>query len=72
MTMKTFATIVEDVQSLSFEEMNELDTLLEKFKIEKRREEIANNHKQAIIDNLDGKLKSFKSPSAAVDYLRGL
>jgi len=69
--MKSFATIVQDVHSLSLDKMDELDTLLEKFKIEKRREEIVKNHNQALKDNEEGKLKSYNTVNA-INYLRDL
>lgn len=53
----SFTAIVEEVQKLSTEEKEELHTLLEKYLIEARREEIHQNYRDSKKRAQRGKLK---------------
>ena len=44
----SFAEVVEEVKSLSTEEKLELQTLIEKYLLEERRQEIYENHQASL------------------------
>jgi hypothetical protein len=67
--MKTFATIVEEVKNLSFEEKEELSTVLEKILVEERRKEILLHHEQSMKEHKEGKLKFYDSPKDSLNML---
>ena len=50
--MKKFSTIIEEVQKLSIDEKEELHLLLEKYLVEARRDEIFENHRSSLTENL--------------------
>ena len=52
----SFADITEEVYSLDYEEQLELKTLLEKYLIENRREELLSQHQEAIRMAIAGEL----------------
>ena len=68
--MARFIDIVEDVTSLSIEEMEEIKRIIEKILIEKRRDEILANHQQAIKDARAGKLFSSDNINEIMDWLK--
>ena len=53
----SFGSIVEQVQTLSSLEMEELRDLLEKYLIEERRAEIYRNYRQSLKEHRAGKLR---------------
>lgn len=52
----SFAQLVEDVKRLSTDEKQELHDLLEKYLVEQRRQEIADNHQASLDEVNHGKL----------------
>lgn len=52
----TFSEVVESVKKLSFEEKEELKSLVEKYLIEERREEFYQNHLLSQQRQKEGKL----------------
>ena len=56
--MPRFADIVENVTSLSIEEMEEIRRIINGILIERRREHFLEVYKQALQDSKDGKLFS--------------
>lgn len=65
----TFSDVVEEVKQLSFEEKQELESLIKKFIIEERREEIHTNYLKSREENSEGKLKSYTKTSSMLDDL---
>ena len=51
-----FAEVVEEVKNLSTEEKLELQTLIEKYLTEERRQEIYNNYQTSLNELSEGKL----------------
>jgi len=64
----SFAEVVEEVKNLSTEEKLELQTLIEKYLAEERRQEIFNNH-QASLNELNGGKLVFSNDT---DTLKGM
>lgn len=57
----TFADVVEAIQSLSIEEKEEIQLLLNQNILEERRERIYENLKLAKVEEQQGKLKFFSN-----------
>ena len=64
----SFAEVVEEVKNLSTEEKLELQTLLEKYLAEERREEIFDNYQSSLDELKEGKLVF----TSDVDTLKGM
>lgn len=69
--MTTFAQALEAVSELSREEQNEVEEILRKRRIEARREEIAANAREAIVEDDAGLLRS-ETASELIQRLRSL
>jgi predicted nucleic acid-binding protein len=67
--MPKFADIVDEVTSLSLEEMEQVETILKKVIIEKRRQQILENTQEALKMKKEGKLKFYDNPK---DFLNAL
>ena len=67
--MPKFAEIVEEVTSLSLEEMEQVETILQKVIIEKRRQQFKDGHTEAMELHKDGKLKFFDNPGDLLNAL---
>jgi hypothetical protein len=52
----SFAAVVEEVKNLSTEEKLELQTLIEKYLAEERRQEIYDNYQASLTELNEGKL----------------
>jgi hypothetical protein len=52
----SFAEVVEEVKNLSTEEKMELQTLIEKYLAEERREEMFDNYQASLDEMKEGKL----------------
>ena len=63
----SFAEVVEEVKNLSTEEKLELQTLIEKYLVEERRQEIYANQQESLRELKEGELVF----SGETDYLRG-
>jgi phosphopantothenate synthetase len=63
----SFAEIVEEVKNLSTEEKLELQTLIEKYLVEERRQEIYANQQESLRELKEGELVF----SGETDYFRG-
>ena len=70
--MKTSTDIIEKVSALSLEEMEEVESVLKKIIIERRREEILKNHEEALKDYKEGKLFSSNNADELVKLLNNL
>jgi hypothetical protein len=57
----SFNDVVETIRSLSFEEKQEIQTLLTQYLREERREDIHNSYQQSQIEEQSGELKYFSS-----------
>ncbi len=55
--METFATIVDKVRKLSIDEIEELERILQKDRVEKSRKQFAKDHKNTLTEYKAGKLK---------------
>ncbi len=64
----SFAEVVEEVKSLSTEEKLELQTLIEKYLLEERRQEIYENHQASLNELHEGSLVF----SSDVKMLKGM
>lgn len=64
----TFADLVEEIKTLSFDEKKELQYLLNQYLIEEKREEIYDSYQQAKVREIQGKLQF----SANIDHLKSL
>ena len=53
----SFSDVVEAIKSLSFEEKQEIQTLLAQYLREERREELYNNYRMSRIEEQSGELK---------------
>jgi len=67
--MPRFVDIVEEVTSLSIDEMEEIKRIIEKVLIEKRREEIAQSGEDAKTEYKEGKLKFYDNPDDLISVL---
>ena len=67
--MPTFADIIENLTSLSLEEMKEAESILQNVIVEKRREEILINQQESKKLNEDGKLKFYNSSTDLLNAL---
>ena len=56
---QTFASVVDSVQQLSYEEQSELKNLLEKYIVEKRREQIRKNANEGMLEYERGELTAY-------------
>lgn len=56
---QTFASVVDSVQQLSYEEQSELRNLLEKYIVEKRREQIRKNGINGMLEYERGELTAY-------------
>ncbi len=63
----SFAEVVEEVKNLSTEEKLELQTLIEKYLAEEKRQEIYDNYQSSLNELKEGKLVF----SSDVDGLKG-
>ena len=63
----SFAEVVEEVKNLSTEEKLELQSLIEKYLIEERRQEVYENHQASLNELNEGKLVF----SSNVNMLKG-
>lgn len=68
--MPRFVDIVEDVTSLSIEEMEEIKRIIEKVLIEKRRDEITKSGEEARKAYKEGKLKFYNNPDDLINSLK--
>lgn len=64
----SFAEVVEEVKNLSIEEKPEMQTLVEKYLTEERRQEIYNNHQASLSELNEGKLVF----SSGMNMLKGM
>lgn len=53
----SFSDVVEAIKSLSFEEKQEIQTLLAQYLRDERREELYNNYQMSRIEEQSGELK---------------
>lgn len=53
----SFSDVVEAIKSLSFEEKQDIQTLLAQYLREERREELYNNYQMSSIEEQSGELK---------------
>lgn len=67
--MPRFADIVEEINALSIEEIDEIKLIIDKIRIEKRREEIAKNHEEAKKEYKEGKLKFYDNTDDLMNAL---
>jgi hypothetical protein len=67
--MPRFADIIEEVTSLSLEEMEEVQRILNKAVIEKKREQIALKHKETEEQYKSGQLKFYDNASDLLNAL---
>lgn len=58
----SFAAVVEEVKNLSTEEKLELRTLIEKYLVEERRQEIYENHQASLRELHEGDLAFSSDP----------
>jgi hypothetical protein len=64
----SFAEVVEEVKNLSTEEKLELQTLIEKYLVEEKRQEIYENHQESMRELQEGDLVF----SSDTDALKGM
>ena len=55
--METFADIVEKVRKLTTDELDELELIIQRDRIEKARKKFLRDHKKALAEDRAGKLK---------------
>ena len=67
--MPGFVDIVEDVTSLSIDEMEEIKRIIEKVLIERRREEIAKSGEEAKKEYREGNLKFYDNTNDLMNSL---
>ena len=67
--MSRFVDIVEDISSLSIDEIEEVQRILNKLIIEKKRERIALNHKETEEQYKNGQLKFYDNASDLLNAL---
>ncbi len=70
--MQRFIDIVETVTSLSLEEMEEVQDIISKVLLEKRRSAFLKNHQKALQDAEAGTLFSSDSPNEITGWLKEL
>jgi ABC-type phosphate transport system auxiliary subunit len=67
--MPRFADIVDEINSLSIEEIDEIKLIIDKIRIEKRREEMAKNHEETKKEYANGKLKFYDNTDDLMNAL---
>lgn len=67
--MPRFADIVDEVTSLSINEMEEIKRIIEKILVEKKREEIFKNGKETKEESKEGKLKFYDTTNDLMNSL---
>jgi hypothetical protein len=64
--METFADIVEKVRKLKTDELDELELIIQKDRIEKARRKFLRDHKKALAEDKAGRLKF----SSDIDFMK--
>ena len=70
--MRNFASILEDIKQLSFEEKKELLDITKKYLIEEARNKIYNEHNETLNELKEGKLRFTDDINELKDDLNNL
>ena len=70
--MRNFASILEDIKQLSFEEKKELLEITKKYLIEEARNKIYNEHNETLNELKEGKLRFTDDINELKDDLNNL
>jgi len=70
--MRNFASILEDIKQLSFEEKRELLEITKKYLIEEARNKIYNEHNETLNELKEGKLRFTDDINELKDDLNNL